>query len=140
MGLGRTEPFSHAPTRARAAERPGLGVQERAATPRRRLRPELAAASAATPTAASRQPHPHTPPPGARAPTEPRPPYRVWQLGRPGPKVNHLLDSVHGAEATAEQVAEAETTRTARVFLGEGGAGSSPQGRRPIGRLSQATR
>lgn len=54
-----------------------------------------------TPMSVSRQLHPNALHPDARAPTEPRPSYRVWQLGRPGPKVNHLLRGVHGAEATA---------------------------------------
>ncbi|EGW07212.1 hypothetical protein I79_024381 [Cricetulus griseus] len=87
----------------------------------------------------SQQPHPDAPHPDAGSPAEPWPSYRVWQLGRPGPKVNHLLGGVHGAEATAGEVAGAETTRTARVSGCRDGAGPSPQSRRLIGPLSQAT-
>lgn len=67
-----------------------------------------------------------------------QPSYRVWQFGRPGPKVNHLLGSVHGAKATAGEVAGVETTRTARVSGCKGRAGLSLQSRRSIGSLSQA--
>lgn len=91
-----------------------------------------------SPLSVSQHPHPDAPHPDARTPTKPQPPYRVWQLGRPGPKVNHLLGGFHGAKATAGEVAGAETTRTARVSGCKGRAGFSLLSRRSIGSLSQA--
>lgn len=125
--------------RGHTAGRPGLRLQVNACV---RAQERTSASATISPRWHPRSPtsvsqtHPDAPHPDARTLTEPQPSYRVWQLGRPGSKVNHLLGGVHGAKATAREVAGAETTRTARVSGCKGRAGFSLESRRSIGSLS----